>query len=738
MTTVLLSILLSVLPSVKDTLQEAVVVSSVKQSLEIAEISSPVTSLMMSRIEDGGINSPRDLSLIVPGLLIPDYGSAMTSSVYMRGLGSRIDNPVVGLYIDDVPVLDKNNYDFQFLDVRRVDMYRGPQGTLYGRNSMTGILSVETLTPSAYQGIRGGVEYGSAATVSARASVYKGRSGAVVGYRHSNGFYTNDFTGEDCDRSDALYFRMRCELSREKVRMDNSFSVSFHKQGGYPYRLWDDGELLPVNYNDKSAYKRISVTDGFRAGIRGNGWNLSSVTSIQLLFDSMDLDQDFTTASMFTLNQTQRQYAATQELIFRPEKGPSWWTSQTGFFAFVKKNRMSAPVVFLEDGIRTLILDNANAGIPDSFGELGIMEDNFPISSEFGIFTYNAALYHESCFRFGRWLLTAGLRIDHEGNFMDYDSRADIHFILSPTMKDYYPLTTRYKGDITNFYFQVLPKLSALYNFGRDGGPVSGQVFATVSRGYRSGGFNTQIFSDILQNQMMQDMMGALGVHPDLDGNAPDARNTTYKPETCMNYEAGARMSLNAGGHRLSASASLFWLDCRNQQITVFPSGKGTGRMMANAGRSRSRGLEAEASWSWKGLTMQMSGSLLDAVFKEYDDGIADYSGNRVPYSPGSTLTVAGSYRFPLGGKHLRSFELSADVSRIGSIVWDEAGTFSQGAYTLLGASARLSMSGVSFFVRGLNLTGTEYDTFYFKSVGNSFFQTGKPRRFTAGVEFEF
>ena len=72
MTTVLLSILLSVLPSVKDTLQEAVVVSSVKQSLEIAEISSPVTSLMMSRIEDGGINSPRDLSLIVPGLLIPD------------------------------------------------------------------------------------------------------------------------------------------------------------------------------------------------------------------------------------------------------------------------------------------------------------------------------------------------------------------------------------------------------------------------------------------------------------------------------------------------------------------------------------------------------------------------------------------------------------------------------------------------------------------------------------------
>ena len=738
MISVLLSLVLTALPAERDTIREAVVVSSLKQALAIPEISSPVTSVAMSQIEDRGIDAPKDLSLIVPGLFIPDYGSAMTSSVYMRGLGSRIDNPVIGLYIDDVPVLDKNNYDFQMLDVRRVDVFRGPQGTLYGRNSMTGILSVETLTPSMYQGFRGAVEYGSASTVNLRASVYKGRSGAVVGYRHSNGFYTNEYTGWDCDRSDALYFRMRCELSRNNVNMDNSFSVSLHKQGGYPYRLWEDGVLNPVNYNDISAYKRLSVTDGFRAGIKRDGWSLNSVTSLQLLFDSMDLDQDFTPSSMFTLNQIQRQYAVTQEIIFRPENGPEWWDSQTGFFAFAKRNRMSAPVVFLEDGIRTLILDNANAGIPDAFGELDIFEDEFPISSEFGITTYNTALYHESYFRLGRWLLTAGLRIDHEGNFMSYDSRADISFILAPAMKDYYPLSTRYDGRITNFYFQVLPKLSALVNLGDPSGNVSGQVFGNVSRGYRSGGFNTQIFSDILQNQMMTDMMAKVGVHLDREDTAPTASSTTYKPETCIDYEIGGRVSVSKGGHRFSASTSLFYLDCRNQQITVFPSGKSTGRMMANAGRSRSCGLEAEAFWTWKGLSVQFSGSLLDAVFKEYDNGLADYSGNRIPYSPQSTLSARAAYRFPLAGRHLRSFELSADASRTGSIVWDEAGEFSQGAYTLLGAGARLSMSYVSFFVRSINLTDTQYDTFYFKSVGNSFFQTGKPRRFTIGLDFEF
>ena len=732
------ALLLAVPGHPNDTIAEAVVVSSVKQSLKLPEVASPVTSVTLSGIEDKGISAPRDLSAIVPGLHIPDYGSAMTSSIYMRGLGSRIDNPVVSLYVDDVPVLDKNNYDFQFLDVRRADMFRGPQGTLYGRNSMVGILSVETLAPSAYQGIRGGVEYGSANTVSARVSMYRGRSGTAVAYRHSDGFYVNDYDGRDCDKSDALYLRVRCELDNAKVKMDNHFSLSLHKQGGYPYRLWQDGVLLPVNYNDDCGYRRLSFTDGFRAEVRTGGWKMNSVTSLQLLFDSMELDQDFTPKSMFTLNQIQRQYAVTQELIFKPESKPDWWDSQTGLFGFVKYNNMSAPVGFLRDGINSLILDNANANIPEAFGTLDIIGDSFPIKSDFGIFTYNAALYHESYFRLGRWLLTAGLRIDHEGNFMDYNSRADVNFILSPSMKEPYLLQTRYAGDISNFYFQVLPKISALYRIGDDGDKLSGQVYANVSKGYKSGGFNTQIFSDILQNKMMTDMMGALGVHLDSEGDGPEARNTTYKPETCMNYEVGGRLAFSGGGHRLKAGVSAFYLRCRNQQITVFPAGKGTGRMMANAGRSRSCGVEAEFSWAWKGLSVQASGSILNAVFKEYNDGRNDYSGNVIPYSPSSTLFALAAYSFVFDHPFFRNLEVSADVAGTGKIVWDEAGEFSQDPYYILGAGLRLGLPYSSVYLRGANLTGTEFDTFYFKSVGNSFFQRGKPFRVTIGVDFEF
>ena len=143
---------------VADTLPASSVAASMKQAFRLDKLAAPFTSAFALEMEQRGLGSPRALSTIVPNLHLPDYGSAMTSSVYLRGFGSRIDNPVLGLYIDDIPILDKNLYDFDFLDIRRADLLRGPQGTLYGRNAMTGVLSLSTLGPSVWQGGRAAVE----------------------------------------------------------------------------------------------------------------------------------------------------------------------------------------------------------------------------------------------------------------------------------------------------------------------------------------------------------------------------------------------------------------------------------------------------------------------------------------------------------------------------------------------------------------------------------------------------
>lgn len=738
MLTALATSLLMVLqpvPQVRDTISGSVVTSSVKRESFVSDIPG-VSTFLMRRIEERGIASPKNLSAVVPGLNIPDYGTSMTSTIYVRGLGSRMDNPVIGLYVDDVPIIDKNCYDFSFKDIRRIDFLHGPQGTLYGRNSMLGVLSVETLSPTAYQGTRGIIEYGSASTLSAKLSAYKGRFGLTAAYGHTDGFFINEYDGSNCGLSDSFSARARFVGGVGKASLDNILTVSYIDQTGYPYRNLMAGELLPVDYNDKSGYRRFFLMDGFRLKTEWRNWKISSVTSFQTLFDSMDMDQDFTPKSMFTLNQIQEQVAFTQEFIFKPKTHTVWWDSQTGLFAMVKLNKMSAPVRFLKDGIKSLILDNANSGIPQELGRLNIQEENFLIYSDFDIALGNVAAYHESYFNTGRWTFTAGLRLDFEASRMRYDSGSDIHFIVSPAMSEYIPFSTKVDGTETVRYAQLQPKLSVSYDATSERMRSKGlnmSLLASVSEGYRSGGFNTQIFSDVLQRKMMLGMMESLGVHLDGKGDL-STDGLTYKPEICLNYEIGGKFRMRSAGHILESFFTAYRVDCRNQQMTVFPYGNGTGRMMANAGRSRSLGVEAEASWMWKGLSVSFAGSLMDARFVDYDDGRNDWSGNRIPYSPESTLYLRCGYKFLTRGRFLRSVSLNADINRSGRIYWNEAGDISQSPYSLIGADVRLTTSKAELWLRGQNLTGTEYSVFYFKSVGNSFFQAGKPRRFTIGL----
>ena len=106
----------------------------------------PVRASVVGRetIERRGVTAIKELSQLVPNFHIPDYGSRMTPSVYVRGLGARIDQPVMGLNVDNVPYLSKDDYDFDLADIERVEVLRGPQSTLYGRNTMGGVMNIYT------------------------------------------------------------------------------------------------------------------------------------------------------------------------------------------------------------------------------------------------------------------------------------------------------------------------------------------------------------------------------------------------------------------------------------------------------------------------------------------------------------------------------------------------------------------------------------------------------------------
>ena len=124
-----------------DTVLDAAGITAAKLGTELSKVASPVVAVSSDFMSNYIIDGQKSLSGVVPGLDIPDYGASLTSTIYVRGFGSRMENPVIGLYVDDIPVLDKNAYSFDYDAVRSAIFLEGPQGTMYGRNSMCGVLS---------------------------------------------------------------------------------------------------------------------------------------------------------------------------------------------------------------------------------------------------------------------------------------------------------------------------------------------------------------------------------------------------------------------------------------------------------------------------------------------------------------------------------------------------------------------------------------------------------------------
>ena len=203
----------------------------------------------------------------------------------------------------------------------------------------------------------------------------------------------------------------------------------------------------------------------------------------------------------------------------------------------------------------------------------------------------------------------------------------------------------------------------------------------------------------------------------------------SYEPEYSWNYELGGHFSCMEGAVR--GDFALFYIDCRDQQLTVFPEGTTTGRMMTNAGRTRSFGGELSLQVSpWQNLDINAAYGYTNAKFVRYNDGKTDYKGNYLPYAPQHTLSANGAWTIPTGVPWLGNIVLQAGVRCAGRIWWNEENSLSQPFYALAEATLRFEQKHYSVDIWGRNLADTGYNVFYFKSIGNEFVQRGRPRTF--------
>ncbi len=725
-------------------LDEVAVVAHLKQknNLRLEPLSSSV--LKMGEIESRRVATLNDFSSYTPNLYIPDYGSKMTSSIYVRGMGSRIDNPAVGLYVDQIPYLNKNGFDTDLWDIMRMEVLRGPQSTLYGRNTIGGIININTLSPMLYQGTRISATYGNGNSYAIKGSTYwkpteKFAFSIGGNYNSSDGFFKNEYTNSNCDWIKSGSGRLRLVFKpNSRLTIDNTFIGGRVEQGGYAYMLYDTENriLHPVNYNDKSGYVRTTLSNGLSINYNTDEYLLSSVTSWQYLDDRMTLDQDFTPKSMFTLQQGQYEHTVTQDFVIKTTRGGKWqWLG--GLTLFYKHMKMDAPVRFKQDGIEELILSNINNGIHQAFPDADIVfqENEFDINSNFTAPVFGAALYHQSEYRLNRFTFTAGLRLDYENNSLDYNSNSNLHYRFTLTMPQFKYFETELKGKERRNYIEPLPKFAIQYALKK-----SGNIYLSVARGFKAGGYNTQMFSDILQNQMQTDMMKDLGVYLD---NPPLAGYSvgdiiTYKPEYSWNYELGGHFNFGPA-EAITLDAALFYIACTNQQLTVFPSGKTTGRMMTNAGKTRSLGGEiALNARIAEGLDVNVSYGYTNAKFTKYNNGINNYKGKYVPYTPQNTVAATASYSLYSLGKALDKLSFRVGYNGIGKIYWNEENSIAQEFYSLLNASIYAQKGCFALEFWGKNITDANYNAFYFVSVGNTFFSQGKPAQYGVTLSVEF
>jgi Outer membrane receptor proteins, mostly Fe transport len=658
---------------------DEVVIQSFKQERSLNTAPLAASSVNGTILRNREMVSIKDVSSFVPNLFIPDYGSKLTSPVYIRGIGSRINAPSVGLYIDGMPFFEKSTFDFDFSEIDQIEVLRGPQGTLYGRNTMGGIINVYTKSPRKYKGTDLRVAAGNYNNLKGSVSHYGQLSDRVAfsvsgDVMNSGGYFTNEYTEEKADDSFSASGRVRLEWDvTDRLTLKVISNLDYTDQGGYPYAPFDSVTQVAkdVNYNAYSSYERLISTSGLNLEYRTDLFHINSHTSYQYLSDDQRIDQDFSPADLYFITQKQKQSMFSEELNIKSNNDGryKWLFGAFGFYQGV-----------------------------DNTVEMDYRAQKYQTRKAYDMPTYGVAFYHQSTLDdllIDGLSLTLGLRYDYEHAENDY---------MAFMTKD--AATQETDRFDTNLSFnQLTPKFALQYTL-----PTGEMLYATVTKGYKTGGFNTSFSTD-------------------------DDR--TFDPEYSWNYELGTKLDI--WKNYLSLDLALFYIDWRKQQIYQ-PIASGQGSMLKNAGKSESRGFEVGMHGRpFNGFLWQVNYGYTHAIFKEYQRAeTLSYNGNFLPMVPLNTFAVNADYTLSSVFNLVDRVTFSLGYTGTGKLYWTEANVASQSWYGLLNGKVTVTQGKASVSFWAKNITNTDYTAFYFEAMGSSFAQKGKPFTFGGSIAMTF
>jgi iron complex outermembrane receptor protein len=632
---------------------DPLIVTARKVEERLEDVPGSVSSIDGQSIERSGARSVREATERVPNMMFTEFSSRRLSFPFIRGIGSGIGEPAVVTYIDGVPQLSSGSTNLPPLDLERIEVLRGPQGSLYGRNALGGVLNILSARPATEPEAEFSGTFGTARQQDLRAHfsgpVNSDGVGATMTLMSSqrDGYTTNSFTGNEVDSREALYGRAQVILAPTE---DSELRVSLYAEsaddGGFVLAplegLRDDPFTIDQDF--EGTVEREILAPSLYFQHFGDSFDVTSITAFTDWDVTETSDFDFTNIDGVRRFTTEDQSYFYQELRLSSlaEEGPRWLAGVSGFLADGGRAasndfRPSGAGIFFppqQVGVDT------NDGSFDDLGLAAFGQLTVPVSDSFEV--------------------TGGVRYDRE------DKEADLNHTFVSGGFTFVDESQSLDED----FDELSPSASVLWKATDDT-----NVYASAARGFKAGGFNLAAPNDAY----------------------------FFEPETSWSYEAGVKHALTEA---IDVRVAVFLIDWEDMQLSLFD--QQAGGYVANAGESTSRGVELELDARIAdGWSTYATAGLLDTEFDEFTDSFGfDDSGNDLPFAPENTFAVGVQHTRTIGSG--LALDATVEAQRTGEFYYDPSNLESE-SLTLLAASLGIRAERWRLAIFGRNLLDEEY-----------------------------
>lgn len=696
---------------------EEIIITAQRREQGLQEVPIAVTAFGQEALERIGANGIQDVAGKAPGVTLTQFNVG-EPQIFVRGVGTTSDSaasdPSIGVSIDEVSIGRAGASALAFLDVQRVEILRGPQGTLYGRNASGGALNVYTNRPdfAPYGQLTGRV--GSFNEIGAE-GVFNGQIGESTAGRLAFRFNTNDGYAEDVSTGTQLHGGTTFGLRGQVL----------HNRGDWTFLAG-----LDASQEELDGQARIPVTVaatpaafvGIINGLRGN-------LSIRETLNSDQTYQNRTNWGLTGRAEWEGENFGFVSLTSYRNNDYDWRDNLGGLpfpgfplkvdnraeeqadqfsqeFRFVSPrgsriNWVGGAYLFRENVTRSerFLVETALPIAPPNFGGDSTFYQD-ATNTSYAVFGQAAIPFADI------WELTLGARWTHderEVHQVATDNDGGLNpppgIPLGPTGS---PYDVRASTSFEEPTWRVALSVEPLPDV---------RFYASYDRGYKAGAYISAA------------QTGAQAIQP-------------LNSELLDNYEVGAKTTLFNGRMRFNAAA--FWLDYTDLQVNELA---GLNLVASNA-QAEVEGFELETAFAvTSNITFGGSYTSLDALFTSdaiSPSGVLPYNGNVLPRSPESQYTLYADAEWRVGEGTLAT---RIDYQWTDDYFFDpsNAPEVLIPAYGLLGAFASWeSDNGYKISVYGKNLTDEEYRNHVIKNVGVGFSVFGPPRSFGVALTRTF